>query len=93
MMPGHVGAWGVAQWPYVLPTSLTFSSAAAPTGTEQALLVVVVLVALLVLPSLLLLYRLDQKGLLPAEGITDHQEQSMTEQQPHRHAKRLRARC
>ena len=28
-----VVSWGVAQWPYILPTSLKVSDAAAPTGT------------------------------------------------------------
>ncbi len=30
---GIVVAWGVAQWPYLLPESLTVSEAAAPSGT------------------------------------------------------------
>ena len=33
-------AWGVAQWPYILPTSLKVSEAAAPSGTLTAVLVV-----------------------------------------------------
>src|SRR3954466_9290985 len=61
-------AWGVAQWPYLLPTNLKGSAAAAPDGPLQAVLVVFVLAAVIVLPSLGLLYVLDQKGLLPAEG-------------------------
>jgi cytochrome bd ubiquinol oxidase subunit II len=64
-------AWGVAQWPYILPESLTFSAAAAPTGTLGAVLLVVVLAALIVLPGFVLLYVLDQKGLLPEEGVDD----------------------
>jgi cytochrome bd ubiquinol oxidase subunit II len=63
--------WGVAQWPYVLPASLTFSAAAAPTGTLAAVLVVVVLGAAIVGPGFILLFVLDQKGLLPEEGIND----------------------
>jgi cytochrome bd ubiquinol oxidase subunit II len=63
--------WGVAQWPYVLPTNLTFSAAAAPTGTLAAVLVVVVLAALIVVPGFVLLFVLDQKGLLPEEGVDD----------------------
>ncbi|HET7196631.1 MAG TPA: cytochrome d ubiquinol oxidase subunit II, partial [Nocardioides sp.] len=38
---GIIAGWGVAQWPYILPESLTFSAAAAPTGTLTALLVAV----------------------------------------------------
>jgi cytochrome bd ubiquinol oxidase subunit II len=66
-----VCAWGVAQWPYLLPESLTVSAAAAPTGTLTALLVAVGLAAVLVLPGFALLYVLDQKGLLPEEGVDD----------------------
>jgi cytochrome d ubiquinol oxidase subunit II len=68
-----VVAWGVAQWPYMLPTELTVGAAAAPDGTLQAVLVVFVLAAVVVLPSLGLLYVLDQKGLLPAEGTEPRQ--------------------
>jgi cytochrome d ubiquinol oxidase subunit II len=63
-----VGAWGVAQWPYLLPESLTVAAAAAPSGTLTAVLVAVALAAVLVLPGFALLYTLDQKGLLPEEG-------------------------
>jgi cytochrome bd ubiquinol oxidase subunit II len=65
---GLVIAWGVAQWPYILPTSLKVSEAAAPSGTLTALLVATVLFALIVLPGFILLYVLDQKDLLPEEG-------------------------
>ncbi len=61
--------WGVAQWPYVLPESLKVSQAAAPSGTLTAVLVVFVLAAVIILPSLGLLYVLDQKSLLPGEGV------------------------
>jgi cytochrome d ubiquinol oxidase subunit II len=63
-----VVAWGVAQWPYLLPTSLKVADGAAPDGTLQAVLLVFVLAAVIVLPSLALLYTLDQKSLLPGEG-------------------------
>ena len=63
-----VVGWGVAQWPYMLPKSLKVSQAAAPTGTLSTLLVAAVLAALIVLPGFILLYVLDQKSLLPAEG-------------------------
>jgi cytochrome d ubiquinol oxidase subunit II len=66
-----IGGWGAAQWPYLLPTSLTVSAAAAPAGTLTALVVAVVLVVLIVLPALALLYALDQKHLLPEEGVED----------------------
>jgi cytochrome d ubiquinol oxidase subunit II len=66
---GVVAGWGVAQWDYILPTSLTVADAAAPTGTLQALLAATVLFALVVLPGFGLLYSLDQRSLLPGEGI------------------------
>jgi len=61
----------VAQSPYILPESLTFSAAAAPSGTLIAVLAAVVLAAVIVLPGFVLLYVLDQRGLLPDEGVDD----------------------
>ena len=63
-----VTAWGVAQWPYLLPETLEVSDAAAPSATLGAILVVAVGAVLIVLPGFILLYTLDQKDLLPAEG-------------------------
>jgi cytochrome bd ubiquinol oxidase subunit II len=63
--------WGVAQWDYLLPESLTVSQAAAPTGTIKAVLVVAILAALLIVPAFALLYALDQKSLLPDEGVDE----------------------
>jgi cytochrome d ubiquinol oxidase subunit II len=60
--------WGVAQWPYLLPTSLTVSDGAAPSGTLTAILVVFGVFVVLIAPALALLYTLDQKSLLPGEG-------------------------
>lgn len=65
-------AWGVAQWDYMLPESLTVAQAAAPSGSIEAVLVAVALAALLVGPGFVLLYVLDQRGLLPGEGVDDH---------------------
>jgi cytochrome d ubiquinol oxidase subunit II len=64
-----VVGWGVAQWPYMLPTSLTVSDAAAPSGTLAAILVVFGVAAVVVVPSLAMLYVLDQKSLLRDEGV------------------------
>ena len=68
-------AWGVAQWDYLLPETLTVSQAAAPTGTITAVLLVAVLAALLIAPAFALLYTLDQKSLLPDEGVHDGPQQ------------------
>jgi cytochrome d ubiquinol oxidase subunit II len=69
---GVVLAWGVAQWDYLLPQSLTVSAAAAPSGTILAVLVATALAAVLVVPAFVLLYALDQKSLLPEEGPEPH---------------------
>jgi cytochrome bd ubiquinol oxidase subunit II len=63
--------WGVAQWPYILPTSLKVSQAAAPSGTLDAILVVFIAAAVVILPALGLLYTLDQKSLLAGEGAAE----------------------
>jgi cytochrome d ubiquinol oxidase subunit II len=64
--------WGVAQWPYILPTSLEVSAAAAPTGTLATLVVAAVLLLVIVVPGFTLLYVLDQRSLLPEEGADEH---------------------
>jgi cytochrome bd ubiquinol oxidase subunit II len=64
-----IWAWGVAQWPYILPTSLKVSDAAAPSGTLGTVLVVFGVAAVVIVPSLVLLYVLDQRSLLPDEGV------------------------
>jgi cytochrome bd ubiquinol oxidase subunit II len=63
-----VVAWGVAQWPYLLPTSLKVSQAAAPDPTLGVILGVFVVAAVVILPSIGLLYVLDQKNLLNADS-------------------------
>jgi cytochrome bd ubiquinol oxidase subunit II len=62
-----VVAWGVAQWPYMLPTTLKVSQAAAPDPTLWTVLIVFVIAAVVILPSLGLLYVLDQRGLVEIE--------------------------
>ena len=59
-----IWGWGVAQFPYLLPTSLTIEQAAAPGPTLDAVLIVFGFAVLLVLPALGLLYWLSQKELL-----------------------------
>jgi cytochrome bd ubiquinol oxidase subunit II len=63
-----VVAWGVAQWPYLLPKSLKISQAAAPDPTLATVLVVFAVAAIVILPSLGLLYVLDQKGIVEVES-------------------------
>jgi cytochrome d ubiquinol oxidase subunit II len=62
-------AWGVAQWDYILPTSLTVAQAAAPSGTITAVLVATALAVVLLGPSFVLLFVLDQRSMLPGESV------------------------
>jgi cytochrome bd ubiquinol oxidase subunit II len=62
-----IWGWGVAQFPYLLPTSLRIDQAAAPDPTLTIIFIVFGAAAVLVLPSLGLLYMLAQKDLLEAE--------------------------
>jgi cytochrome d ubiquinol oxidase subunit II len=68
-----VVAWGVAQWDYMLPETLTVEQAAAPSGTLATVLVATALAVLFIFPAFALLYALDQRGLLPEEGLDEPQ--------------------
>jgi cytochrome bd ubiquinol oxidase subunit II len=59
-----IWGWGVAQFPYLLPTSLKISQSAAPPDTLATVIVVFIAAAILVLPALGLLYWLSQRELL-----------------------------
>ncbi|WP_327365428.1 cytochrome d ubiquinol oxidase subunit II [Streptomyces sp. NBC_01217] len=59
-----VCGWGVAQYPYLLGTHLTLGAAASPTATLKVLLGVACAAAVLILPSLVLLFRLAGRGRL-----------------------------
>jgi cytochrome d ubiquinol oxidase subunit II len=62
-----IWGWGVAQFPYLLPMSLRIDQAAAPDPTLTTVFVVFGAAAVLVLPSLALLYTLSQRDLLEGE--------------------------
>ncbi|MDQ3725416.1 MAG: cytochrome d ubiquinol oxidase subunit II [Actinomycetota bacterium] len=62
-----IWGWGVAQFPYLLPISLRINEAAAPDPTLTIVLIVFAIAAVLVLPSLALLYTLSQRDLLDTE--------------------------
>jgi cytochrome d ubiquinol oxidase subunit II len=59
-----IWGWGVAQFPYLIPTSLKISQAAAPPDTLSAVIAVFIVATILVLPALGLLYWLSQRELL-----------------------------
>ncbi|MFJ6940624.1 cytochrome d ubiquinol oxidase subunit II [Streptomyces sp. NPDC101132] len=62
-------AWGTAQRPYLLPTSLTVADAAGAPATLTWLAIVTLVALLLVVPAVVLLYWLDTHGEL--EELTD----------------------
>jgi cytochrome d ubiquinol oxidase subunit II len=63
-----VWAWGVAQFPYLLPETQTISAGAADYATLVEVLIVFGAAVLLVIPSLGLLYPLTQRSLLEEDG-------------------------
>jgi cytochrome bd ubiquinol oxidase subunit II len=68
-----IWAWGVAQWPYLLPETLTIDEAAATSATLKSLLIVFGVAVLIVLPAIGLLFTLAQRNLIeetlqPAPG-------------------------
>jgi cytochrome d ubiquinol oxidase subunit II len=63
-----IAGWGVAQWPYLLPETLTISAAAAPSATLIGVLVVFGVAVLVVLPAIGLLFVLVQRNLVEEAG-------------------------
>ena len=59
-----IWGWGVAQYPYLLPETLTIAQGAAPSATLTGVLIVFGVAVLLVLPSLALLFTLAQRDLI-----------------------------
>jgi len=55
-----IWGWGVAQYPDILPRTLSLADAAAPSGSLGSLLVVFVAAAVAIAPSLALLFWLTQ---------------------------------
>lgn len=65
-----VAAYGVAQYPWLLPGSLSLRAGSAPNASLTAILVVLVLAGLLVVPSFAYLYYLQQTGNLEDTPIS-----------------------
>ena len=61
-----VWGWGLAQYPYLFPTSLSLAAGTAPTAALVAEFVVAGLALLLVAPGFALLYFLQQRRMLTA---------------------------
>ena len=59
--------WALAQRPYLLPGELTLDEAAASDATLAAVLIGLAVGALILVPSLVLLYRLVLRGTLDQE--------------------------
>jgi cytochrome d ubiquinol oxidase subunit II len=59
-----IWGWGVAQFPYLLPKTLTISEGAGASATLTTVLIVFGVAVVVVLPSLGLVYTLDQRSLL-----------------------------
>jgi cytochrome d ubiquinol oxidase subunit II len=62
-----IWGWGVAQYPYLLPTSLTIDAGAGASETLTTLLILFGVALLVVVPALVLLWTLDQRSLLEEE--------------------------
>ena len=63
-----VWGWGLAQYPYLLPTSLSLATGSAPTATLVAEFIVTGLAVLLVAPGFVILYVLQQRRMLSVAG-------------------------
>jgi cytochrome d ubiquinol oxidase subunit II len=59
-----VWGWGVAQFPYLLPTALKIEDAAAPGATLTGVLIVFGVAVVLVLPAVALLFTLVQRSMV-----------------------------
>jgi cytochrome d ubiquinol oxidase subunit II len=67
-----VWGWGIAQHPYLLPQVLTIDAGAAPSATLTTVLVVFAVAAVLVVPSIALLFTLVQRSVV-TEGRAPEQ--------------------
>ena len=66
-----IWGWGAAQYPYLLPETLTIEEGAGASETLTAVLVVFGIAVVVVLPALALLFTLDQRSLLEEETRGD----------------------
>ncbi len=62
-----IWGWGVAQYPYLLPTDLTIAAGAGTDATMTMVLIVFAAAVILVIPSIALLYTLTQRNVFEPE--------------------------
>jgi cytochrome d ubiquinol oxidase subunit II len=62
-----IWGWGAAQYPYLLPKTLTIEAGAGASETLTTVLVVFGIAVVVVVPALALLFTLDQRSLLEEE--------------------------
>lgn len=65
-----VWAWGVAQYPYLLPFGLTIADGSGAAITQRWILVWFGVALVTLVPALILLYVLDQRGELGEDPLT-----------------------
>jgi cytochrome d ubiquinol oxidase subunit II len=63
-----LAGWGVAQYPYLLPTSLTIAAGAGAPATLTWVVVVFLVATVTALPALAFLFILDQRGRLEEDA-------------------------
>jgi cytochrome d ubiquinol oxidase subunit II len=66
-MVALIWGWGAAQYPYLLPRSLTIEDGAGASETLTTVLVLFGVAVIVVLPALALLFTLDQRSILEEE--------------------------
>jgi cytochrome d ubiquinol oxidase subunit II len=66
-----IAGWGLAQYPYLVYPSITFAGAAAPTPTLKFVVATLPFGALLLIPSLWLLFSIFSKSVQPADSTAD----------------------
>jgi cytochrome bd ubiquinol oxidase subunit II len=65
-----LAAWSLAQYPWLFPTSLSIAAAAAPSTSLTAEIAVIGMAAVLVVPSFVFLYWLQQHGRLEHDSAS-----------------------
>ena len=65
-----LAAWGLAQYPWIFPTTLSLAAAAAPGTSQVAEIFVIGMAAVLVLPAFAYLYWLQQHGRLQHDSAS-----------------------